>query len=159
MEKGKLENSISNLSSYSVIVFAIALFVAVLLDVFFEHRFFSEFFSKYFGLFVLLLGTFVIYWAQNLGRKFTINRKRGDINSTEQLERGPYKYSRNPKYVGLALLVLGLGFIVNSIFIVSSAFVSVFVINFFMIQKEEAFMSHRHGNIYGEYKKKVRRWL
>lgn len=153
------KNSLSHLSSYSVIVFALALFLAVALDIVFPIRMFKNGFHQYFGVAIVGLGTYIVYWAEFHGQKFSHKRKRGEISSSDHLKTGPYARSRNPKYVGLGVLLIGLGIILNSVFVASSAFISILFIHFFLLHKEENLMIKRHGDIYHEYKKKVRRWL
>lgn len=153
------KNSLSHLSSYSVIVFAMALFIAVTLDIVFPIRLFKNGLNHYFGVFVVGIGTYIVYWAEFHGQKFSHKRKRGEISSSDHLKNGPYAKSRNPKYVGLGVLLIGLGLILNSVFVTISAFVSILFIHFFLLHKEEKLMSDRHGDIYHEYKKNVRRWL
>ncbi len=157
--KEEHKNSLSHISSYSVIVFAVALFLSVSLDLVFHIKFMTEPLNRYIGLIVVGIGTFVIYWAEFHGRKFSYKRKRGEIVSVEHLKNGPYAKSRNPKYVGLGVLLIGLGLVLNSVFIVFSSFVSILIIHFFLLKKEEDFMANRHGDIYHEYRKHVRRWF
>lgn len=153
------ENTISHLSSYSVIVFAVALFAAVVLDIAFPHKFFPEPMNQYFGVGFVAIGTFIVYWAEFHGRKFSHKRKRGEVVSVEHLRMGPYAGTRNPKYLGLGILLIGLGFILNSAFVTLSSIVSIIVVDRFLLGKEELLMAHRHGDLYHEYKKRVKRWL
>lgn len=153
------KNSISNLSSYSVIVFAVALFVAVALDIAFPYKLFPEPWNQYFGVLVVGLGTYIVYWAEFHGRKFSHKRKHGEVVAVDHLKNGPYSHSRNPKYVGLGVLLIGLGIILNSIFVTFSSIVAILVIHFFLLRKEENLMTERHGDLYQEYKKKVKKWL
>lgn len=159
MEKSEKKNSLSHLSSYSIIVFAVALFGAVALDIALPYRLFPEPWNQYFGLIIVGLGTYIIYWSEFHGAEFSARRKRGEVTAVEHLTRGPYSHSRNPKYVGLGILLIGLGIILNSLFVVLAAVVSIMIVQFFFIQKEEEFMTRRHGELYSEYKKRVRRWL
>ncbi len=153
------KNSISHLSSYSVIVFAIALFASVVLDIFFPYKLFPEPWNQYFGVLVVGLGTYIVYWAAFHGSKFSTRRKRGEVVSVDHLKNGPYSHSRNPKYIGLGILLIGLGIILNSIFVTLSSIVSILIIHFFLLEKEESLMTSRHGSLYHEYKEKVKRWL
>lgn len=153
------ENTISNLSSYSTAVFGTALVLAVVLDIVFPFKFMQEPWNRYLGLFVVVIGTFIVLWAETVGRKYSIRRKRGEVTHVDHISKGAYSFSRNPKYVGLGVLLLGLGIILNSLFVMAAAIVSILVIHFFLIHKEETLLSERHGDIYHEYKKKVKRWI
>jgi len=153
------KNTLTHLSSYSVIVFAIALFVAVVLDMVFPDKLFVGRHYEYLGVLIVGLGTFLIYWSEFHGRKFSHKRKKGEVTHSDHLKNGPYSHSRNPKYVGLGVLLIGLGLILNSVFVTFSSILSIVIIHFFLLPKEEALMSKRHGDVYHEYKKKVRKWL
>ena len=153
------DNTISNLSSYSTIVFATALLIAVVLDIIIPFKFLAEPWNQYLGVFVVAIGTIIILLAESVGRKYSVRRKRGEVTHVEHISRGVYSFSRNPKYVGLALLLIGLGIILNSIFVILAAIVSALVVNHFYLQHEESLMAERHGDIYHEYKNKVNRWF
>lgn len=158
-QKSSRENTISNLSSYSVIVFGLALFVATVLDIVYPLKFLMEPWNRYLGISLLVLGTVIIYWAELLGKRFSERRKRGEIKEAEHLAMGPYFWTRNPKYLALAILLIGLGVTLNSLFVTLSSIASLIVVNYFLLHKEEELMDARHGHIYHEYKKKVRKWL
>ena len=159
MERQPKENTISHLSSYSTIVFAFALMLAVLLDIFFPMRFLAEPWNRYIGVAVVIFGTIIVFWAEDIGRRYSHKRKAGEITDVSHISKGVYSYTRNPKYVGLGILLIGLGIILNSLFVALSAFVSILVVNFFLLHKEETLLESRHGEIYHEYKKKVKRWI
>jgi protein-S-isoprenylcysteine O-methyltransferase Ste14 len=153
------DNTISNLSSYSTVVFGTALIVAVVLDMVFPFKFLAEPWNQYLGIFVVAMGTLIVFSAENVGRKYSVRRKRGEVTHVEHISKGVYSFSRNPKYVGLALLLVGLGIILNSVFVVLASILSVIVVDYFYLYREENLMAERHGDIYHEYKKKVRRWF
>lgn len=158
-ERHPKENTISNLSSYSTIVFGLALFVAIILDIVHPLKFLAEPLNRYLGISLIILATVIIYWAERLGKIFSERRKNGEIKEAEQLAMGPYFWTRNPKYLALAILIIGLGVVINSLFVTLSSVAALIVINYFLLSKEEELMETRHGEIYHEYKKKVRKWL
>jgi protein-S-isoprenylcysteine O-methyltransferase Ste14 len=155
----KRENTISNLSSYPTIIFGIFLFVAIVLDIIFPSSFLAEPINRYIGITIIVVGTIIVYWSEDLGSKFSHLRKQGEVTTVDNLCTGPYCYSRNPKYVGLALLIIGLGCVLNSIIVTIAAILAVLIVNYFFLDKEEHLMYNRHGEIYKEYTKKVNRWL
>ena len=129
----RTENTISNLSSYSTLVFGTALIVAVVLDIIMPFKFLAEPWNRYLGVFVVLIGTVIVFWAENVGRKYSIRRKRGEVTHVEHISKGVYSFSRNPKYVGLGILLIGLGIILNTIFVIAGAIVSIVIIHFFFV--------------------------
>lgn len=152
-------HTISHLSSYSTIVFALALFIAVLLDLAFPFKFLNEPWNQYVGVGLVLLGTLVVFSAETTGRKYSERRKRGEVTHVTHIATGMYSFTRNPKYLGLGILLVGLGVILNSLFVIAGALISIMIINTFLISREEELLANRHGDLYHEYKKKVRRWF
>jgi len=72
---------------------------------------------------------------------------------------GIYRFTRNPIY--LAFLLMLIGFPLNSGNYWGSLLSPVFVIfmNSLVIEKEEAYLEKKFGDVYTSYKSRVRRWL
>jgi protein-S-isoprenylcysteine O-methyltransferase Ste14 len=84
---------------------------------------------------------------------------RPDRASTSLVIAGPYKFTRNPMYVGMAIAYLGLAIADRSLASLILLPVVLLVIRRAVIAHEEAFLERRFGCAYTDYKKKVRRWL
>ncbi|MEM3586244.1 MAG: isoprenylcysteine carboxylmethyltransferase family protein [Candidatus Jordarchaeaceae archaeon] len=69
---------------------------------------------------------------------------------------GAYKYTRNPMMFGYLLILVGLGFLFNSLFLTFGA-TSIFTVGLVTVIKlwEEKNLERRFGEAYVEYKKKV----
>jgi len=72
---------------------------------------------------------------------------------------GPNRYSRNPGYLSLTLLYLGIGFILNNIWILGLSIPVILVMDLLIIQREESHLEAVFGKEYLRYKSKVRRWI
>jgi len=72
---------------------------------------------------------------------------------------GPYRFTRNPMYVGMTALVAGLGLLVERLGVTLAAFAAAWVIGRFVIPREERYLERRFGASYVDYKRRVRRWL
>lgn len=72
---------------------------------------------------------------------------------------GPYRFVRNPMYVGGFLIIFGGGLAIQSFSIVVLAFVFVAVMHAFVIIYEESALERRFGSNYTAYKSRVPRWL
>ncbi len=72
---------------------------------------------------------------------------------------GIYKYSRNPMYLGLLLIVISSSILYLNIFSVSTPIFFYYWINRFQIQREEIFLTEKFGKEYLSYKTKTRRWI
>ncbi len=84
---------------------------------------------------------------------------RPDQGAAALIRTGPFRYSRNPLYVAVVLLILGAGVWANSLWIWLMVAPLVFVMNRAVIVREERHLERRFGADYLEYKQAVRRWL
>ncbi len=72
---------------------------------------------------------------------------------------GPYRFSRNPSYVSLTLLYLGVGIILNNGWILLLVVPVLLVMDLWVVRKEERHLETKFGEDYLRYKATVRRWL
>jgi protein-S-isoprenylcysteine O-methyltransferase Ste14 len=72
---------------------------------------------------------------------------------------GPFGYSRNPMYLGMLLALSGLFVVLGSLspLAVLPLFYWIIVTRF--VRREERHMVEQFGDVYGDYKRRVRRWL
>ncbi len=75
------------------------------------------------------------------------------------VKSGIYRVSRNPMYLGLALLLLAWAIYLGSVWSLLGIVVFVHYMNRFQIIPEEEAMEKLFGQEYRVYKAKVRRWL
>ena len=79
--------------------------------------------------------------------------------TTSIMSTGPYHYTRNPIYLSMALLTIGIGIWVNTIWILVALVPVLLVIQFGVIAREETYLTKKFGEEYLRYKASVRRWL
>lgn len=72
---------------------------------------------------------------------------------------GPYRFTRNPMYLGFTLLYLGITLWVNTLWPLVALPVVLLVMNRGVIAREEAYLERRFGEPYRAYRASVRRWL
>lgn len=72
---------------------------------------------------------------------------------------GPYRHSRNPIYVAMTLLHLGVGLAAGSLWVVALAAPALLLVQFGVIRREERYLTEKFGPAYRDYKHSVRRWL
>jgi len=73
--------------------------------------------------------------------------------------RGPYRYVRNPMYIGGVAMLLGWGLYFTSIAMVLFALVAFLLIHAFVVLAEEPGLGKRFGQEYMDYCKTVPRWI
>ena len=79
--------------------------------------------------------------------------------TTALVVRGPYRFTRNPMYVGLAALYAGVTLLINSVWPLLLLPVVLGVIRWAVIAREEAYLERKFGDAYRAYTTRVRRWL
>lgn len=79
--------------------------------------------------------------------------------ATALVVAGPYRFSRNPIYVGMILLLLGIGVMADSVWIVALAIPFALVLRYGVIAREERYLDARFGEAYRAYRARVRRWI
>jgi len=72
---------------------------------------------------------------------------------------GPFRYVRNPMYLGGLLLLIGFGFYQLSVSILFLALFFALLAHVFVVLVEEPHLERRFGESYLEYIRTVNRWL
>jgi protein-S-isoprenylcysteine O-methyltransferase Ste14 len=109
-------------------------------------------------------GFFVVAGFWLMAMAIGLFRKSGQdpapwASSPELIAEGIYRWTRNPMYLGMGLLQVGLGALFSNMWIVALVPLTWIVIYFIAIRHEEAYLESTFGAPYLEYKKTVRRWL
>ena len=77
----------------------------------------------------------------------------------ELLARGPYRFTRNPMYLQMILVCIGISVILASAWILLLTPACAWLLNVIAIRPEEAYLKQKFGDAYLEYMKRVRRWI
>jgi protein-S-isoprenylcysteine O-methyltransferase Ste14 len=80
-------------------------------------------------------------------------------STPEIISTGVYRYTRNPMYIGMALLQAAVGFAAANGAILVLVPVSLGVVYRIAVRHEEAYLERKFGAVYVDYKQAVRRWL
>ena len=72
---------------------------------------------------------------------------------------GPYRFTRNPIYLGFVFLLIGFPFIFKIFWGLILSPLLIVLMNTLVIQYEEAYLEKKFGEVYTSYKSRVRRWL
>jgi protein-S-isoprenylcysteine O-methyltransferase Ste14 len=77
----------------------------------------------------------------------------------ELILAGPFRFSRNPIYVGMALLQTGLALALGNLWLLLLLAPLLWVLTRYVIEREEAYLARKFGEAYEGYRRSVRRWL
>jgi protein-S-isoprenylcysteine O-methyltransferase Ste14 len=113
----------------------------------------------------ILAGSAVAVAGLGLGGwAFGLFKKSGQdpapwMPSPSLVAQGPYRFSRNPMYVGMTSLVAGLGLALGNPWMIGLAAVALGVVHFTAVLPEERYLTEKFGADYEQLRKSVRRYL
>ena len=84
---------------------------------------------------------------------------RTDKPVSRVVQDGPFRYSRNPAYLSLAMIYAGIAVLRNSLWAIVLLPLVVYVIQREVIGREERYLERTFGEEYLDYKGRVRRWV
>ena len=75
------------------------------------------------------------------------------------VDEGPYRFTRNPMYLGLTVAYVGLAALTNQAWPLVMLPVVLFVVSSAIIEREEQHLRGLFGVAYDDYCSRVRRWI
>lgn len=75
------------------------------------------------------------------------------------VESGPYRFSRNPMYLGLTTILVGIGLLMGTLPFLLVPAVFLLTVNLAHVPREERALEEALGEPYREYRQRVRRWV
>ena len=96
----------------------------------------------------------VVFEFRKAGTKLDPRRPTSAVVTT-----GPFRFSRNPSYLSLSLLYVGIGIAVDSVWVLGMLVPALTVMHYGVIFREERYLEGKFGEEYRRYKASVRRWL
>ena len=82
-----------------------------------------------------------------------------NLPTTTIVERGPYRFTRNPIYLGMFLALIGLTVALDNFWLLAMLVLFAIVIRYGVVAREEAYLERKFGDVYRSYRSRVRRWL
>ena len=110
------------------------------------------------GIIILIIGLSLTFYSFYLFKKNKTPILPGKKPTFAVME-GPYKFTRNPMYLGVSTALLGAAVYFGNLLSFLSPIIFFFVMNYYFVPFEEKLMESLFGKKYLDYKKKVRRWL
>src|SRR3989338_5200603 len=131
MTENQSKNSVHYILAHSYFMYFFAFILGLFLDYILPLKIFEEGVGYVWGLVLLILGTFLIFWAQKTSSQLKIENI-----SKHVFLCGPYKYTRTPTHYGLFFVILGFGLLNNMSFIIILSTVSFLITKFYFIKKQ-----------------------
>ena len=133
------------------------------LIIYFSSSFFPSYTFPLFnalGILILGSGLLLIFLAVKSFKiaQTTINPLQPDLASFLVTD-GVFKYSRNPMYLGLLMIVISSSIFYLNIYSILTPLFFYLWINRFQIKREEIFLTEKFGKEYLSYKNTTRRWI
>jgi protein-S-isoprenylcysteine O-methyltransferase Ste14 len=75
------------------------------------------------------------------------------------IDEGPFRVSRNPLYLGLLALYVGLALLAPTVWGLLLSPAAMLLLEWGAIRPEERYLHERFGAPYDDYRRRVRRWL
>jgi protein-S-isoprenylcysteine O-methyltransferase Ste14 len=110
------------------------------------------------GVALLLAGFAVAQPAVGLFGRAGTDRKPWRP-TTAIVTAGPYRFTRNPMYVGMSLIYAGLAMAFDGPVALLLLPVVLVIIRVYVIAREESYLAAKFGETYLDYKSRVRRWF
>jgi protein-S-isoprenylcysteine O-methyltransferase Ste14 len=79
--------------------------------------------------------------------------------STVLLESGPYRFTRNPIYIGFVIFYFGLAIMLTSAWMLLLLIPVLIILQRGVVEREEAYLQAKFGEAYRKYQARVPRWL
>jgi len=110
------------------------------------------------GVLLVAFGAVLMILPQSIFRKYHTTTVPSET-TTAFVNWGPYRFSRNPMYLGLFLFFAGLSVIFVLVWSIIALFVVVYHVNSMVIPMEEEQLRKNFGEAYEQYCRRVRRWI
>jgi protein-S-isoprenylcysteine O-methyltransferase Ste14 len=140
------------------VLLLIYIFAAFLLNWLFPLPFAFPKILVWVGYLLILVGTGLAFSAASqFMRAHTTLDPHGSV--IEIVTSGPYRFSRNPIYLGFVCLLIGFPFIFRSYWGLILSPVLMVSLYQLVVKHEETYLEKKFGDMYTSYKSRVRRWL
>jgi len=114
--------------------------------------------ARWVGGTVFVLALALVAWAIA-----TITRAGSNVPTnmptTTIVQTGPYRFTRNPIYLGMFLGLVGVAIAFDSLWLLGTLVPFALIIRYGVVAREEAYLERKFDDAYRNYRARVRRWL
>ena len=113
---------------------------------------------QWFGVLPIVFGVVLVVAFER-----ELSRARTSANpyrpTTAIVTTGPFRMSRNPAYLGMTTVYIGIALVADSPWALATLVPALVVIHFGVIVREERYLERLFGDEYRSYKGRTRRWI
>lgn len=140
------------------VLLAIAIALSYCISTLFPVLQFTDVVISFAGIICITVGIGLFLWATKLLRKHkTTLRPHG--KPSKLVTHGPYRFSRNPIYLGFLMISIGTVLLFANVLAFVGPLIFFVFISTFVIPVEERMLTKVFGKSYTSYNKKIRRWI
>ena len=150
-----IDNRVHIVLARSYSTYFLFLLVGVVLDTFFPIRILPNY-TTWFGVGIIIWATGLVVWAQYASALLEKKKKTGLPLEDIDFHRGPYRFTRSPTHVGLAMLLVGFGCLLGSIIVIVLTGIPFLIAHFVFLQKMEDILQGKYGKLYLGYKESIK---
>jgi protein-S-isoprenylcysteine O-methyltransferase Ste14 len=140
------------------LIYFVFFIIGMLLQLVCSVRILSPSADRAIGVICIMSGLTLIAWSVQ-----TFWRSKTSVipvrPSSAIVTGGPFRFTRNPMYIALTLLYLGTAFWLNTLWPIVLLPVLLFLVQSYVIAREERYLERKFGKEYLQYKSRVRKWL
>jgi protein-S-isoprenylcysteine O-methyltransferase Ste14 len=135
-----------------------AFFLVLVFRRFWPMPIFGHAVALWLGLALLVLGVGIAAWGIRTMQAAGTNVNPA-LPTTAIVASGPFRFSRNPLYLALTLLYLGLTLAFNTWWGIVVLVPVLIIMHRGVVLREERYLEEKFGETYRQYRSKVRRYL
>jgi protein-S-isoprenylcysteine O-methyltransferase Ste14 len=140
------------------VILLIAILFGAVLEIFLPRPFAPDWAQTYLGPALVVAAVAVAIIAERQFKRAGTSVKPW-VPTTAIVTTGLFAFSRNPMYAAMVVLLFGLAFAGNTLWILTASVGFVGVMHYGVILREEAYLERLFGAAYADYKARVRRWI
>jgi protein-S-isoprenylcysteine O-methyltransferase Ste14 len=111
------------------------------------------------GIALILAGLLPMAWAVTVFRTAGTELNPTSETNAKLVTSGPFRLTRNPMYLGVTIVTLGIAFCVGSLPMFAVPLLVFATANWVHIPFEEAKMRRQYGSAFDDYTAQVHRWM
>jgi protein-S-isoprenylcysteine O-methyltransferase Ste14 len=140
------------------VYFLAAVILMILLNLFVPIGRWLHYPWRYFGIIIIALGFSLSLGSGIFFRKLGTNPRPGS-KANLIVTKGPFKFTRNPMYLGLITMLIGISILLGTFAPLVAIPIVFIILHTQFVLREEKWMEEWFGESYLEYKSKTPRWL